>query len=689
MLTNCAPAPVYVPAVEPAPAPEAVIQPPGPIIKDEEAPEAVTYPMEPDTRIDHQIMPVDDPWELLSRAGIAADSEASALRVRAIAEFIHRGQRHTARSVIEELKNYPLTSEQRISLQIIQGQLAGAAGRHEKAISLLSTINRSRIVNMDGRQQLLKTLSTAQIALGRKSDAVTSLLELDLLLADQVQLENQHTILTLLQSMDALNLLLLKENSSNPVLAGWIALTDTLKTTTPMLRQTDLDNWRLIYPHHPARRYLSNQSGGWFEPGAHKEIALLLPLTSPYGSAARAFYDGFMQAHSDNFSSRPPRIILYDVGEEHYLTPFYYQTAVNQGADFIVGPLGRKAADALLSTRQPEVATLLIADILPGYATDNLFGISLSPEQEARQVADRAFADGHRRATVFRADGEWGARVATAFISRWQDLGGVVVKSASFPVNIPDYSPVIREFLGLDKSIARQRLLQAQVGTRLHFSPRRNEDMDVLFLAANAEQSRLVVPQLRFFQAHDLPIYATSYVYSGTPDPAVDADLDGLVLGDMKWMFDSVASYKLAVAEKKALRSAQNSQTGAVAAPDAAGPESVSAGVSGETPVETENLPERLHEKNENQTMAEQNPYKNSELNRLYALGLQSYEIVPRLQRLRNNSRDRFFGKAMTVSVAEDGNVVRHPVWARFSSGLAEPVDPVTWVNTNAARAAN
>ena len=68
-------------------------------------------------------------------------------------------------------------------------------------------------------------------------------------------------------------------------------------------------------------------------------------------------------------------------------------------------------------------------------------------------------------------------------------------------------------------------------------------------------------------------------------------------------------------------------------------------------------------------------PYQETTLDRLYALGLQSYQLVPRLNTLRSNDWGVFAGDAMTVSVDRDGSVNRHPVWVTFKSGLVEPLD--------------
>ena len=375
-----------------------------------------------------------------------------------------------------------------------------------------------------------------------------------------------------------------------------------------------------------------------------------------------------------------PNWSLYDIGADSFLASFYYQAAEADGADFIVGPLGRKAVENLLASRNLETNTLLLADIPPEKASDNLYGISLSPENEARQVADKAYATGHRNATVLRRDGEWGERVANAFVAHWEILGGQILKNSSFPEDVSNHARVVRKFLGIDKSMVRHRLIEAQTGLKLKFSPRRNTDMDFIFLAATTTQARLIVPQLRFFQAHDVPLYGTSYVYAGNPEPAVDADLDGLIFGEMRWILDGVTLYKKKKAEEKALKMAESANNQDDSENQSTDPDTLAEfpesgvptldvptlDVSGE--VDEVDLPQVY------QPELPARPYGHTALDRLYALGVQSYQIIPQLQRLRQNNWMKVSGKAMTISVDQNGNAVHLPTWAKFVSGLAEPL---------------
>ena len=633
---------------------------------------------------DAQIITVDQPWALVERSKTASDQDAPALLIRAINTFLDYGKNTEARSVMETLMTYSLTFDERLSLKIIQARLAAVATEHAHAIELLSALDYNEIRDVEIKKQALDALANSQIALGYLPDAALTLLNIDRFVTHAEQLENQQRLVRLVQTMNVLQHALLREKQFNLVIDGWLALVNILATTTPILIDVDLENWRQVYPNHPAQAQLIEQYIGISTLDEYQQIALLLPLTSSYGAVAQAFYDGFMRAHNNNIALKPPRVILYDVGEEASLSSLYYQAAINKGADFVVGPIGRKSAEALLSSQQLEITTLLIAEVPADNVADNVFGLSLSPEKEARQTADKAFAEGHRQATVLRNHSKWGERVANAFVEQWQSLGGVIVKNKSVPKGIADYTRVIQKFLGLDKSTARKRLLEAQLDTNLQFTARRNDDMDMLFLAAHAEQARLIVPQLHFFQAHDLPMYAISYVYSGNPDPVVDADLDGLIFGDMRWMLEDVSRYKAEIAVAQARKTDLKERTETTTTTN--GSSNIIGIATANASLEPANQTDEASNiqtgvqidpvtDSEAQVSPNTNPYKNSALNRLYALGIQSYQLIPRLNLLRNNTMTHFFGKAMTVRVDPDGSVVRLPVWAKFVSGLAEPYD--------------
>ena len=59
-----------------------------------------------------------------------------------------------------------------------------------------------------------------------------------------------------------------------------------------------------------------------------------------------------------------------------------------------------------------------------------------------------------------------------------------------------------------------------------------------MFLAATPQQARQIKPTLAFQYAGDLPVYATSHLYTGTNNPTQDQDLNGIRFCETPWLLN-------------------------------------------------------------------------------------------------------------------------------------------------------
>jgi outer membrane PBP1 activator LpoA protein len=74
------------------------------------------------------------------------------------------------------------------------------------------------------------------------------------------------------------------------------------------------------------------------------------------------------------------------------------------------------------------------------------------------------------------------------------------------------------------------------MGTAVEFSPRRRRDVDTIFLLSdNPADARSIKPLIAFHYAGDLPVYATSEIFSGRIDPRRDQDLNDIRLLATPW----------------------------------------------------------------------------------------------------------------------------------------------------------
>ena len=130
-----------------------------------------------------------------------------------------------------------------------------------------------------------------------------------------------------------------------------------------------------------------------------------------------------------------------------------YQRAVDEGANYIVGPLDKAVINQLSQSEPLEVPILTL-----NYAEDNsntndkLYQFGLLPEDEARQVAEQAIRQNKTKAAILVPDTPWGERLRIAFQQRFTELGGVVLSAQSFDDKIDDYSQAIKKMLNLSQS---------------------------------------------------------------------------------------------------------------------------------------------------------------------------------------------------------------------------------------------
>lgn len=469
------------------------------------------------------------------------------------------------------------------------------------------------------RAELLATLGETQLA-------VQEYIALDHAgLEPEQRAENQDALWQTLMNQPRTQLQALARESDDLEQQGWYQLAALSKNNQHQLESQlrGVDDWLMRWPGHPAASRLPRdlQLLQQLIEEKPQHVALLLPMSGKLGRAGRAIRDGFFAAHYQSLQAGSPasRISLYDtnLGDVQSL----YQQAVEDGAELIVGPLDKdKVAELALLPALP-VPTLALnrieqpAGLLP---TLNLVQFGLAAEDEARQAARRAWLEGHRLAMVIAVDANWADRAAIAFISEWQALGGTVVEYAKF-TGKADYSKIVQRGLLIDHSNQRAANVRNILGRSMEFEPRRRQDVDMIFITALPNQARQLKPTLKFHQASNIPVFATSHVYSGEENAKLDSDLNGIRFSTLPWIFDTQSE------EKRAIEGFTTDPA----------------------------------------------------FHRLYAMGVDAYHLYPRLRQLREIPNATVFGATGNLQLTPEGQILREQMWAHIRRGLAQPLPMV------------
>jgi outer membrane PBP1 activator LpoA protein len=412
-------------------------------------------------------------------------------------------------------------------------ELAIAAGQPERALASLRALGDPPPPGAEA--DVLLWRARAQFLAGRAFEGVRSLTAREQLLPPAERADNERLLWQTLRAAAARGASLSVPRGADPITAGWLELARiaTQGRRNPYAERTQLASWATRYPSHPANGALlatmQNEAGPNLQ--LPPQVALLLPLSGKLSDAGEAVRDGFLAAYYLQDAASRPRLRIYDATED---TAAAYRRAVADGAGFVIGPLGKENVQAVVRAADGTVPTLALnllpeGEPLPG----RFYQFALSPEDEARQVAERLLAEGRRIGVALVPDGEWGVRVLAAFQTALTAGGGTVVAARSFAADTTDYSDAIVAILGFEESQRRYRALTAAVGP-LQFTPRRRDDLQFVFLAGQPVQGRLVRPQLKFHYAGDLPVYSISDIYD--PNPIANLDLEGVAFTDIPWM---------------------------------------------------------------------------------------------------------------------------------------------------------
>jgi len=554
--------------------------------------------------------------QLLDQASTAKTADqAASLRLSAANLANQQNNPGRAAQILAQVPLDQLKPAQQIFASTLAAELALGRNQPQAALAALSHPSLQRLAELPVEQQIRTHMVMARTfeANGQGMAAIHERVLVGPLLDGQPQSANNDAIWALVaaQPLDQL------QNAGNDDLGGWLSLGAAIKQGgTLEQQQAAIDTWKAQHPKHPAAQQLPTTLAQLraltSEPLTR--IALLLPQEGPLASVAKALRDGFMAAHyqAEQAGQKPPSIQVFDSSRINNVDEFYRQ-AKAAGVQLVVGPLEKPLVKQLNSRPSLPITTLALnySDAGPE-GPPQLYQFGLAAEDEAREVARRAWADGKRSAVAMVPKGEWGDRVLDAFRQSWQAKGGklIAAEHVDQPVALAQQ---VAELFQLRNSEGRAQRLQSTTGAAIAAQPSRRQDIDFMFLAATPQQAQQIKPTMVFQYAGDVPVYATSHLFTNSNDQAQYADLNGVMFCETPWLLNA----------EDPLRAQVIAQW-----PQAAGP-----------------------------------------LGRLYAMGVDAWRLAPRLEQLKTLPESRIEGLSGSLSMNPSRRVERQLPWAKFVDG--------------------
>lgn len=420
----------------------------------------------------HQELPpangtANSAWYLQQIEQSSNDSK-SQWQLLAIRALLQEGQTEQAINIYNQLPE-KLSNAQQLERSLLMAQIKTAQQDYAGATALLNNIDANQL---DTNQQQAYYSAVIAASSGQPSLAlVRAYIAQEPLLSNDSKQENIDGTWQAVSSMTPEQMNSLVINADENTLQGWLELQQIWTNN-----RTDLDKlkagiqeWQIRYPNNPGAKLLPTALTNLQQINTGSasigKIALLLPLNGQAGLFGHSIQQGFEAAKnqgsqavsslqapvdglaSDDLSSltdatpemaeQPQSAAITSAPANPDAEIKIYDTssqpidqvlaqAQQDGATIVVGPLLKNDVDALSNVSSP-LNILALNQPETAQNHPNICYFALSPEDEARDAAHHIWQQNQRSPLLLVPSNALGERVAKAFTSEWQSLGGSTV----------------------------------------------------------------------------------------------------------------------------------------------------------------------------------------------------------------------------------------------------------------------
>lgn len=434
--------------------------------------------------------------QLEAQAASATGSERNQLLADAAFAWYEGGDAARARSLVAQVQPRQLSGLSKVRLALVNAELALADRQPAQALQALGSDPQAVPQNLRARWHLAR--AQALEGTGDGNAALDERARADIGLTGQARTDNQRAIVRQLAGLNdaTLQARAAALPAGDPLynFAGRALISRGLALPRPFDRG---EQWGFDTSKRPPA-----ERDGYRPPA---KLAVLLPLSGTLATAAAPVRDGLLAGYYGE-TRRRPEINFIDTTGTAAGALAAYQKAIDSGADFVVGPLGRDEVTALFA-RDALPVPLLALNRGTSAPPAGSAGFSLAPEDDGIAAAEYLLAHERRNALVIGSNDDNGRRAVAAFRERFSERGGKVAASVS-----------VAEVPG-------------DVGAQL----RNAGAADAVFLAVKGGTARALAPQLALSGFAGKSRVATSQLVLGTGKPEDDLVLDGIAYPSELW----------------------------------------------------------------------------------------------------------------------------------------------------------
>ncbi len=545
--------------------------------------------------------------------------------------LITEGHPQPALDILLSVERNPLSTQQLFEVALIKSEAYLLEKRYQDAATALnfsSTLSTLELAHWQRYYLLNATISELQ---NNNAKAVEYRVALNDFLDAKLHSTNNTRIWALVTIIPASELQQLTPqfDTENPTLSGWyhLGMIAQQYRTEPQLLIQNLQVWKTEYPQHPALSAFPIElvKAMAITPYAPSQIAVLAPLTGKRAIAGKAIRDGMLSAYYQDEDTDRINLRFYDTAATS--ADKLYLQAIDDGADFVVGPLLKSNLTKVLPLVK-EVPLISLNKLTEAPTTENIFYFSLSSNDEVIAAAKKMQKDGIKQPLVLAPNNRAGNSLSAVFTKQWQLL--TLGSSDTYKYKSrSDMQNTVTSLFSVTSSNQRINLMKNLVGADIKAKTRSRRDIDAIYIIATPSEAMLAIPYIITTQnpyAPQVAVYASSRTHGNNLSKSQNRDLNGLIFSDMPWLLNPDLELK--------------QQTLAL-------------------------WP--------NMSKIQQN---------LFSMGYDSFKLIPNLLQLRNFPDLRLAGQTGILYINENGIIEREFSWAKYRSGKIRLEDTNTETKT-------
>lgn len=457
------------------------------------------------------------------------------------------GRSWQARRMLEDIAAEQLADAEYQLYAPLYADLLLTTGSAQQALDLLYQSRLSRLLSQipgELRLQIYLMRIRTQLRNNRPMLAFQESIRISPLLADEnARISSNRAIWETLMSVPIETLQQQGGASTDAfkrIATGWLQLALLCRDyeTDAKLRHRAMQAWLGQFPEHPATKALPPEAQLLTAPPQTlaRHVALLLPLSGQLADAGQAVRDGFLTAWYAAVARGDvvPQVSVLDTGKGDVLG--LYRKAVGAGARMIIGPLTRDNVNTLQRLRLT-VPVLSLNYLHRNRHQSNLYQFGLSPEDELEQLVSYGTQRHWNNALLLRPKNNWSEQYAQVFTNLWKHSDKHTIDEYAY-LNKRDISIVVEQALHMDQSKQRQRTMQRLLGTNIHSTSRRRQDIGWVVFLGNAPEARLLTPVLGYYRANTIPLLSTARAFDGNRKDANNADLNSIIFTESPWLLE-------------------------------------------------------------------------------------------------------------------------------------------------------